>query len=72
MAFSPWQLGAIDKAGYNGIGDKHLDAVASALRATGQTDIDRATFDRVCRQCGIDSSNFTQADLERLQEKLNG
>jgi hypothetical protein len=72
MAYKPWQLGAIDDAGYNGIREQHLEKVANALRATGQSDIDRATFDRVCRQCGIDSNNFTQADLNSLQEKLNG
>jgi hypothetical protein len=71
MAYSSWQLVVIDHVGYNCIQEEQLNAVASALRSTGQTAIDRATFDRVCRQYNIDSSNFNQADLDRLQGKLN-
>ena len=52
--FEPWQLAAMDDAGYNGIRDEHIDRVAESLL-----------------KCGIDPNNFTQADLERLQEKLN-
>ena len=69
--FEPWQLAAIDAAGYNGIRDEHIDRVADALLATGLSEIDRSTFDRQCRSCGIAPDNFTQADLDRLQEKLN-
>ena len=46
----------IDDAGYNGIRDEHID---------------RSTFEYNCHKCGIDPNNFTQADLDRLQEKLN-
>ena len=44
MPFQPWMLGAIDDAGYNGIRDEHIEKVADRLLATGQTGIDRATF----------------------------
>ena len=54
--FEPWQLAAMDDAGYNGIRDEHID---------------RSTFDYHCHKCGVDPDNFTQADLERLQEKFN-
>lgn len=69
--FEPWQLAMIDDAGYNGIRDEHIDRVAESLLATGLTEIDRSTFDYHCRKCGIDPNNFMQADLDRLQEKLN-
>ena len=69
--FEPWQLAAMDDAGYNGIRDEHIDRVASSLLATGLTEIDRSTFDYHCHKCEIDPNNFTQADLDRLQEKLN-
>lgn len=69
--FKPWQLAAIDDAGYNGIQDEHIDRVAESLLATGLTEIDRSTFDNHCRKCGIDPNNFTQADLNALEEKLN-
>lgn len=69
--FEPWQLAAMDDAGYNGIRDEHIDRVANSLLATSLTEIDRNTFDYHCHKCGINPNNFTQTDLERLQEKLN-
>lgn len=69
--FEPWMLGMIDEAGYNGIRDEHIDKVAKALLATGITEIDRSTFNYHCRKSGIAPENFTQADLDRLQDKLN-
>ena len=69
--FEPWQLSAMDDAGYNGIREEHIDRVAESLLATGLTEIDRCTFDYHCHKCDIDPNNFTQTDLERLQEKLN-
>ena len=71
MSFKPWMLGALDEAGYNGIRDEHIDKVADRLLATGKTEIDRATFDDVCRSCGIRSDLFAQDDLDRLQERMN-
>lgn len=69
--FEPWQLAAIDDAGYNGIRDEHINRVTKSLLSTGLTEIDRYTFECHCYKCGIDSNNFTKADLARLQEKLN-
>ncbi len=71
MSFQPWMLGAIDDAGYNGIRDEHIDKVADRLLATGQTEIDRASFDDACRSCGIRSDLFTQDNLDSLKERLN-
>lgn len=69
--FKPWQLAAMDDAGYNGIRDEHIERVAEALLSTGLTDIDRSTFEYCCRQCGVEPENFTQIDLDKLQRKLN-
>lgn len=69
--FEPWHLAMIDEAGYNGIRDEHIEKVARALLATGLTDIDRDTFECYCRKCGVNPNNFTQSDLNRLQERLN-
>lgn len=69
--FEPWQLAAIDQAGYNGIRDEHIEEVANSLLSENLTDVDRDTFEHHCRKCGIDPDNFTQADLDRLQDKLN-
>ncbi len=69
--FEPWQLAMIDEAGYNGIRDEHIERVARSLLSTGLADIDRSTFEYHCRKCGINPANFTQADLDRLQRRLN-
>ena len=68
--FEPWMLAAIDDAGYNGIRDEHLDRVADEIYKIGLTEIDRDTFDHVCRQAGVDSDLFDDNSLERLKEKL--
>lgn len=62
---------AMRSAIYNGIRDEHIDRVAESLLSTGLTEIDRSMFEYHCHKCGIDPNNFTQADLDRLQEKLN-
>lgn len=69
--FEPWQLAMIDDAGYNGVQDEHIDRVAESLLATGFTEINRNMFEYHCRKCGINPNNFTQADLNALEEKLN-
>lgn len=71
MFFEPWQLAAIDDAGYNGIRDEHIDRVAESLLSSGLTEIDRSTFDYHCHRCGIDPDVFTQTDLAYLQDKLS-
>lgn len=68
--FEPWQLAMIDEAGYNGIREEHLEKVAASLLSTGLSEIDRDTFERHCRKCGINPNNFKQEDLEKLQELL--
>jgi hypothetical protein len=71
MSFTPWELAAIDRAGYNGITDEHIHLVAEELLKTGKTNISYAQFCDACSKCGIDPNNFKQEDLERLEEYLN-
>lgn len=71
MPYEPWKLAAIDQAGFNGIHKEHIDAVAQQILRAGITEVSRQDFDAACRRCGIDSNNFTQTDLDRLQERLN-
>ena len=68
--FESWQLGRIDEAGYNGIRDEHIEKVADSLLSPGLTEIDRGTFETHYRKCGINPDNFTQSDLERLEERM--
>ncbi len=71
MRFEPWMLAAMDDAGFNGITDEHIRRVAGELQKIGQAYIDRQTFDRACYTAGVDSENFTQEDLEKLEDVLN-
>lgn len=71
MTYEPWMLAAIDQAGYNGIRIEHINAVAAELLRTGLTEIDRSTFEAACQHCGIAPDNFTQEDLNRLEDIMN-
>lgn len=71
MAYEPWMLAAIDQAGYNGIRNEHINAVAAELLRTGLAEIDRSTFEAACRRCGIAPGNFTQEDINRLEHIMN-
>ncbi len=70
MSFNPYMLGRIDEAGYNGIRQEHIDAVARTLKAAGLTEIDWHSFSRACHQNGIDPHCFSQADLDQLQKAM--
>ena len=52
MSFQPWMLAAIDQAGYNGIRQEHINAVAEEILNTGLTEVSYQTFDAACRRCG--------------------
>lgn len=71
MPYEPWMLAAIDKAGYNGITDNHIDAVASEILKTGITQVSRQDFEAACRRCGVNPDNFAQDDLDALEDRLN-
>lgn len=55
MPYEPWMLAAIDQAGYNGIQDDHIDAVAEEILCTGITEASGQDFDTACRPVGRDS-----------------
>lgn len=71
MGFEPWMLAAMDDAGFNGITDEHIRRVARDIQEIGQAYIDRQTFNRACFAVGVDPENFTQDDLDKLEEVLN-
>ena len=71
MPFEPWMLAAIDEAGYNGIRQEHIESVGQELLRTGLTQISRQDFEAACCRRGIASENFTQADLDALEDYLN-
>ena len=71
MFYEPWHLAAMDHAGYNGIRDEHIEKVAQEILHTRITEVSRKDFEVACHHCGIDPDNFTQADLDKLQDRLN-
>jgi hypothetical protein len=62
---------ALDDAGHNGIRDEHIQRVANAILQSGYTEINDYLFSKICESCGIDSSNFTACDIQRLKEVIN-
>lgn len=72
MIYESWMLAAVDQAGYNGIRDEHIEAVAEELMRTGLTEIDRETFRAACRRCGVELDCFTREGLDELERALNG
>lgn len=71
MSYEPWMLEAIDQAGYNGIRNEHISAVAAELLHTGLTEIDRSTFEAACQRCGVTPVCFAQEDLNKLECVMN-
>ena len=71
LRFEPWQLAAIDEAGYNGIQDSHISKICASIRMSGIIEFDQTIFEKHCHRCGINPANFTQEDFEHLQSKLN-
>lgn len=71
MYYEPWMLAAMDQAGYNGITDDHINAVANEILKTGITQVSRRDFESACRRCGVNPDNFTQNDLDALENQLN-
>lgn len=71
MSYEPWMLAAIDQAGYNGIRNEHISAVAAELLHTGLSEIDRSAFEAACRHCGVAPDRFTQEDLNKLECVMN-
>ena len=71
MSFEAWELAAIDRAGYNGITDEHIELVANELRRIGATEISYTQFSNACMNYGINPDNFTQEDFDKLETTLN-
>ena len=71
MAFEPWQLGLIDEAGYNGIRRDHLERVAREIEKLPGDILDTTAFRNACYRAGVNPNNFTQSDLDDLQDYLN-
>lgn len=71
MCYKPWMLAAIDQAGYNGITDDHINAVASEILKKGITQVSTQDFESACRRCGVNPDTFTQDALDALEDRLN-
>ena len=71
MAYEAWQLGLIDSAGYNGIREEHIEAVAKEIEKLPQNNIDNSAFQSACYRAGVDPNNFKQSDIDSLQDYLN-
>ena len=60
----------MDQAGCNGIRDEYIEEVAQEILSMGINNVSKDNFDFACAHCGIEYANFTQLDLDHLQERL--
>ena len=63
-------LAMMDQAGSNGIRDEHIEEVTQKILSMGISNVSKDNFDLAGARCGIEHTNFTQLDLDRLQERL--
>lgn len=71
MSFEPWMLAAMEEEGIIDTKEGHINRVAKQLAKSPNDVIDTEEFCSACRLCGVDPDEFTQADLDSLQRKLN-
>ena len=71
MSIEPWKLAMFDAAGYNGIRDEHIAAVAREIEKLPGDVVDTADFRSACYRAGVDPDNFTRSDLDDLQDYLD-
>lgn len=70
MSFKPWMLAAMEEEGLTDTSEGCISRVAQVLNQSSNTVIDTAEFRDACYRSNVDPDSFTQADLDRLQQKL--
>lgn len=71
MNYKPWQLAAMEEAGYMNTSNGLVNRVAQYLSKSPNDVIEREEFRSACISCGVDPDSFTQGDLDQLQKILN-
>lgn len=71
MGYKPWQLAAMEEAGYMDTSTSLIHRVARYLSKSSNDIIEPDEFRRACIACGVDPDSFTQRDLDELQTLLN-
>ena len=72
FGFETWKKSMREAAGFEGITEEHLKRVAEEIKLFGKTRVTAQDFNRACIKCGINPGNFTDKDINRLQEILDG
>ena len=70
MSFEPWMLAAMEQEGLTDTNEGLISRVAKVLKESPNDTINADEFRKACRSSDVDPDSFTQADLDRLQEKL--
>ena len=66
----PGFLGFMESEGMMDTNEGLISRVAKVLNQSPNEVIDTAEFRQACISAGVDPDSFTEADLQRLQEKL--
>ena len=70
MSFEPWMLAAMEEEGLMDTSEGCISRVAKVLNQSSSSAIDTAEFREACYRSNVDPDSFSQADLDRLQQKL--
>lgn len=70
MSLDPMFMAFMEESGEVDTKEGRINRVALSLKKCRIQNIDTSTFERVCRECGIDPTSFTQKDIQRIEMKL--
>jgi hypothetical protein len=71
MGYKPWHMAAMEEYGHTTTSDGLINRVAHYLSKSPNNTISTDEFRRACIACNVDPDSFSQADLNKLQRKLN-
>lgn len=66
----PGFLAFMESEGMMDTKEEQISRVAKVLNQSSNNVIDTDEFRAACRSVGVDPGSFTQADLDKLQQKL--
>lgn len=72
MPYPSWIYAAMEEAGDTDTPDGRINRIANYLAQSPNAVIEEDEFLSACAACHIPPHSFTQRDVERIQQKLNG
>ena len=68
--FEPWQLGLLEEYGYGTTKTALINRVVRRLKERGCKHLEFDEFVDACYECEISPTEFTQADIRQISDKI--